>query len=104
MSNVGIAIGVIFGLILLIWISAEFKRAKHKILAIFLVAILLFFYFSTSFVFKDKKVDFKSIQGIADTVQIYFSWLGASLTSARTFTANVINGNAGNASVQTKIK
>ncbi|HTY43748.1 MAG TPA: hypothetical protein VMC80_00710 [Patescibacteria group bacterium] len=92
MSGVGIAIGVILALIVIIWVSAEFKRAKHKFLAIFLVAVILFIYFSATSVFSGKNVDLKSIGGITDAFKIYFSWLGSAFGSVQTFTSNAVKG------------
>lgn len=92
MGSIGIVIGIIVGLIVLIWISAEFKRAKHKILAILLVAVILFVYFSASTIFKEKNVDLKNVNGIADAFKVYFSWLGGAFSNVKSFTSNVING------------
>lgn len=90
--SVIIALSVILGLILLIWGLAEFKRAKHKVLAILMIGILLFLYFSATTVFKDKQVDFKSASGIFNAVKIYFTWFGSALGNVQTFTANFIKG------------
>ena len=88
--GVGVALGIIFALIFLIWISAGFKRAKHKVLALVLIVVVLFGYFSISLVFKEKKVDFSSFDAVKESAKIYFSWFATAFTNAKSFTAHVI--------------
>ena len=94
--GLGITISLIFGLILLIWLGTGFKRAKHKFLAILMIGLVLFIYFSAVTVFKDKSVDLKSAGGIADAFKVYFSWLGGVVGNVQTFTANVAKGFSNN--------
>lgn len=94
--GVGITIAVIFALIFLIWISAGFKRAKHKVLALVLILVVLFAYFSINFVFKEKKVDVSNIDGLKETAKVYFSWFATTFSNIKSFTANVINWKGNN--------
>jgi hypothetical protein len=98
MVGLGITISLIIGVVLLIWIGARFKTAKHKFLAVLLIGVILFFYFSAITVFKDKQVDLKSASGIADAFKIYFSWLGSAIGNVQTFTANIVKGFSNNSS------
>ena len=88
--GVGIALAIIFGLIFLIWITAGFKRTKHKVLAFVLIAVVLFGYFSLNFVFKDKKADISNFEGLKETAKVYFSWFASAFSNVKSFTAHVI--------------
>lgn len=94
--GIGVALAIIFALIFLIWISAGFKRAKHKVLAFVLIIIVLFAYFSISLVFKEKKVDISNIDGLKKTAKVYFSWFATVFSNVKSFTANVINWKGSN--------
>jgi hypothetical protein len=86
----GFTIAIIAGIIILIWILFEVKRARHKIFAMFLIALILFSYFSFTFVIKKNDVDIKSSSGMAEAGRLYFSWLGSLFGNLRTITANAI--------------
>lgn len=90
MAGLGIAVSIIFALILLIWVGTAFKRAKHKLLAFLMIGILLFIYFSATSVFKDQQIDLKSVVGITTAIKVYFTWVGSALGNVQTFTSNII--------------
>lgn len=97
---IGITIFIVAALVMAIWVVVELKRVRHKIFALFLIGLILFLYFSSSFVFKEKEVDFQSISGITSAVQIYFSWLGSVFVNLKTITSNAIDMNwKGNKSI-----
>jgi hypothetical protein len=74
-----------------IWLIIEFKRFRHKILAVFLVFLILFTYFSFSNVIKDKNLDLKTIDGAKEAGRVYILWLGNAFKNVKVATANVIN-------------
>lgn len=80
-------------LIITIWILIELKRFRHKMFAVFLIGLILFFYLSGVFVFKGREVDFKSISGTIAVTKIYFSWLGSVFVNLKSITTNVIKMN-----------
>ncbi len=86
----GFAIAVIIGIIILIWLLFEVKRARHKMFAIFLIALILFSYFSFTYVIRDKDVNLKSFSGMAEAGKLYFSWLGSLFGNFKEITANAI--------------
>tara|TARA_Y100000034_G_scaffold45400_1_gene55827 strand:- start:8100 stop:8405 length:306 start_codon:yes stop_codon:yes gene_type:complete len=87
---IGITMLVISVLIIAIWVIIEIKRLKHKLFAIFLIGLLLFAYFSSVVVFKEKDIDYKTIPGIIDATKIYFSWLGFIFSNMKTITAGAV--------------
>ena len=91
--GLSIIIIVIVLLIVIVWVFLEAKRAKHKLLAIFLIILILFGYFSVSYVFRDKVVDYKSVSGLIQAGNVYFSWLGYAFGNVKTITANTIKMN-----------
>lgn len=74
-----------------IWIIIEAQRLKHKLIAIALIALILFSYFSFAAVFNDSGIDFKTGKGIVKATKIYFSWLVSVFFNLKTLTANAIN-------------
>ena len=87
-------IGIVL-IIAVIWGVLELKRFRHRALAIFLMALLLFTYFSFTFVFKDKKLDLSSMNGIKDAGAIYYSWIGSIFSNVKGLSSNAIKMNWG---------
>jgi glucan phosphoethanolaminetransferase (alkaline phosphatase superfamily) len=77
--------------ILLIWLYVEVKRARHKVFAIVIILLIVFFYFSVTNVFHGKTIDYKSVKGVTEASQLYFSWLGGFYGNLKTITMNTIN-------------
>ncbi len=95
--GVGITIFIVAALVIAIWFIVALKRVRHKIFAMFLIGLILFLYFSSSFVFKDQEIDFKTISGLTTASTLYFTFLGSIFGNVKTITANAIkmdwNGN-----------
>ncbi len=85
-------IGVVL-IIVAIWVFMELKRFRHRILAVFLVALLLFTYFSFTFVFSNKPLDLSSVDGIKNAGVIYYSWLSSVFINFKSLTTNAIRMN-----------
>ncbi len=86
----GITIFIIIVLIAVIWIVLEFKRARHKIFAIFLIALILFTYFSFTIAIKGQNVDLGSTSGMVKAAGLYFSWIGHLFGNLKAVTANAV--------------
>lgn len=82
-------IGIVL-IIAAIWCVLELKRFKHRALAIFLIMILLFTYFSFTTVFKDKKLNLSSMDGIKEAGQIYYSWLSSVFLNVKSLSSNAV--------------
>jgi len=82
-------IGIVL-IIGVIWVLLELKRFKHRALAIFLMIVVLFTYFSFTFVFKDHKLDLSSMEGIKEAGTVYYSWLSSIFTNVKTLSSNAI--------------
>ncbi|MFH1209888.1 MAG: hypothetical protein V1663_03810 [archaeon] len=78
-------------LVVAIWLIIEFKRFRHKILAVFLILLILFTYFSFAGVIKDKNLDLKTLDGMKEAGKLYFLWLGNAFKNVKVVTSNVIN-------------
>lgn len=87
---VGMTVIVVAAIIAVIWIFIELKRFKHKIVAILLVALILFSYLGFLASIKGKDIDFKSVDGVKTAGQLYFSWLGKVFKNVKTITTNAI--------------
>ncbi len=98
--EVGLTVFIIAALIIAIWIIVEIKRMRHKIFAIFLIALVLFLYISSTFVFKGHDIDFKTFSGISTATNLYFSWLGSIFGNIKSITTSAIKMDwKGNATV-----
>ena len=87
---VGITIFIIVALIIAIWIIVEAKRMRHKIFAIFLIALILFLYISSTFVFKGHDIDFKTVSGMTTATKLYFSWIGSIFGNMKSITTSAV--------------
>jgi hypothetical protein len=74
-----------------IWVFVEVKRFKHKIFAVFLIILILFTYISFAATIKGKDINFKSVEGLKEAGQLYFSWIGSVFVNIKTITSNAIH-------------
>ena len=81
---------IIAALVIAIWVIVELKRFRHKVFAVFLIALIIFSYISFNVMFNNRNLDFKSISGITEAGKIYFSWLGSVFGNLKTVTMNAI--------------
>ena len=88
---IGVAVMVIGIVIVAIWIVIELKRMRHKVFAIFLIALIIFSYISITYVLKGKDVDLKTTSGLIKGIKIYAGWLASAFGNIKTITSNVIN-------------
>ncbi len=94
--KIGVTLFIIAILAIMIWFIFEFKRMKHKLLAIFLIALLLFSFFSFNAVFSGKDLSIKDVSDLGNLAKIYFSWLGNVFNNVKTITAQAIHLDWGN--------
>lgn len=87
---IGFTFIIIAVLIIAIWVIIEIKRMKHKIFAVFLIALILFSYISAATIFKGKDIDFMSVDGLVEATQLYFSWLGSVFVNIKSITTNAV--------------
>jgi len=84
------AIGVMFFVVavavIAIWIIIEAKRLKHKIFAIFLIALILFTYISFTVVLKNTDTDLKTVSGLVTAGKLYGIWVGNIIKNMKSVT------------------
>jgi hypothetical protein len=73
-----------------IWVFIELKRFKHKLFAIFLIALIIFSYLGFILAVKGQDVDLKSVNGIKEAGNLYFSWLGTIFGNFKQLTSNAV--------------
>jgi len=83
---IGVTLFIVGGLIALIWILIEMKRLRHKTFAIFLITLILFTYFSFTYVAKKNDVQLGSVSGLLNGGKLYFSWLGSLFGNVKSIT------------------
>jgi len=87
---IGVTLIVVGILIIAVWIIIETKRLRHKAFAMFLIALIIFTYFSFTLVMKKHDVDLSSSSGLVEGGKLYFSWLGAIFGNFKTITSNAV--------------
>lgn len=82
---------IIIGIIIIaIWLIIEFKRFRHKLLAIFLIILVLSIYISFTLVSKGKNIDLKTLPGIKNAITLYFAWIGTVFGNFKSITSSAI--------------
>ena len=87
---IGVAVFIMVIAIVVIYVLIEVKRLRHKIFAIFLIALILFSYLSVAFIFRDQDIDLKTIPGVIIASRLYFSWLGNIFVNFKQITTKAI--------------
>jgi glucan phosphoethanolaminetransferase (alkaline phosphatase superfamily) len=87
---IGVTLFVVAILIIAIWVIIEIKRLRHKIFAIFLIALILFTYISFTVALKGQDVDFKTVPGLIKAGGLYFSWLGSIFGNFKSITSYTV--------------
>jgi len=87
--EIGVMLFVIAGLIAAIWILIEIKGLRHKLFAVFLIALILFGYVGL----KDKDINYWSISGLTSASKIGLSWLGGVYDNFKSLTSYAVNQN-----------
>lgn len=77
-------------LVVLVLIFARFRYIKHKVFLILFILILLFLYITTTRIFADQHINWKSVAGIEKGTMIYFAWLRGAFDNVKVLTGNVI--------------
>lgn len=88
---IGTTFFVVAVLVVAVWLIIEFKRFRHKLLAIFLVALIIFTYISFMVTLKGQDIDFRSVAGLKQAGKLYLSWLGSVFGNLKTITTNAIH-------------
>ena len=84
-----VIIGVIV-LIIAVYLLFELKGIKHKLFAFFLIALILFGFFSFNFVFKGEEIPLDNITDLGNAAKLYFNWVAYAFNNVKVLTANVI--------------
>lgn len=87
----GITLFIVAVLIIAIWVIIEIKRLRHKIFAIFLIALILFTYISFTITLKDQEIDMKTIPGLMAASKLYISWLASAFNNLKSITTQAIS-------------
>jgi hypothetical protein len=85
-----VVIFIIAILIVVIWLTFGFKRVRHKFFALFLIALILFSFFSFTAAFGGKELSVTGFSDIGKIAGIYFSWLANSFNNLKLITTQAI--------------
>ena len=87
---IGVTLIIILLVIAGIWTLFELRRFKHKLVAIFLIAIVLFTYFGFVAALKGQNIDYKTMPGIIKASKLYFSWMASVFGNFKTLTTSAV--------------
>jgi len=87
---IGITLFIVAIVIVAIWLVIEVKRLRHKVFAMFLIALILFSYLSFTLVLRGSGIDLKTVPGLIEGGKLYFSWLGSLFGNAKSMTSHAI--------------
>lgn len=86
----GVTFIIVAVVVVAIWLIIEAKRLKHKVFAIFIIALILFSYISFSVVIKNNDIDLKTTEGWKIASKLYFNWLGHVFSNIKDVTTYAI--------------
>lgn len=89
----GLIIFIVIAIIVIIYILFIFKGMRHKFFTLFLIGLVLFAFFSFSFVFEGKNIPLNNISDLGKASQIYFAWLGNAFNNVKIVTTQAIKMN-----------
>ena len=92
---------IIFAIAIIALIIVRIKHFKHKIFAIGIILLLVFFYVTYDAVFAGQDINLKTFEGIVSFAKIYFSWLWHAFGNAKVLTGNALKMDwVGNETIQ----
>lgn len=84
---------IVASLVLAVWGISKWNGVKSKILAIFIISIILFSIFSFNMVFKGREISIQSVSDLKNIGQIYFSWLVSVFNNVKAITTQAVKMN-----------
>jgi hypothetical protein len=91
MVEFGITLFIVAILIIAIWVIIEVKRLRHKIFALFLIALILFTYVSFTVSLRGQDIDMTTVPGVMAASKLYMSWLVSVFNNLKSITTQAIS-------------
>jgi hypothetical protein len=91
MVEFGITLFIVAILIIAIWVIIEVKRLRHKIFALFLIALILFTYVSFTVSLRGQDIDMTTVPGVMAASKLYVSWLVSVFNNLKSITTQAIS-------------
>jgi len=88
--EIGVTLFIVAVLVVIIWVTIELKRLRHKVFAIVLIGLILFSYISATVIFRGQNIDFKTVPGVIKASKLYFYWLVSIVGNFKSITTNAI--------------
>ena len=88
---------MVFSLVVLaiaLFVIIKITKFRHRFLAIILIALVIFGYFSFNLALGGHEVDLTTAKGVGQAFGIYFSWLGTAFGNAQTITSRIVENNS----------
>jgi 4-amino-4-deoxy-L-arabinose transferase-like glycosyltransferase len=85
---------IIVVFLIALWVISKIIPFKHKLLTIFLIALIILGYFSFTAAFKGQEVNLTDFKGLMEASTVYFSWIGSAFGNAQMLTSRVVANNS----------
>lgn len=91
MVEIGSTLFTILVIIIAVWLVIEIVKMRHKIIAVLLIGLVLFTYFSFTGVIDNNDIELKSVSDFVKAGKLYVSWLGTLFNNIKTVTSYAIS-------------
>ena len=91
MVEIGGTLFTILVIIIAVWLVIEVVKLRHKIIAVLLIGLVLFTYFSFTGVIDNNDIELRSISDFVEAGKLYVNWLGTLLNNVKTVTSYAIS-------------
>jgi len=90
MVEIGGTLFTILIIIIAVWLVIEVVKMRHKVIAVLLIGLVLFTYFSFTGVIDNNDIELDSISDFIKAGKLYFNWLGTIFHNVKTVTSYAI--------------
>ena len=91
MIEIGSTLFTAFVIIIAVWLAIEVIKLRHKIIAILIIGLLLFTYFSFTGVIDNNDVELNSVSDFIHAGKLYVNWLSTLFNNAKLITSHAIS-------------
>lgn len=91
MVEIGGVLFTILVIIIAVWLVIEIVKMRHKIIAVLLIGLVLFTYFSFTGVIDNNDIELKSVSDFVEAGKLYVNWLGTLFNNIKTVTSYAIS-------------
>lgn len=89
--EIGSTLFTVLVIIIAVWLIIEVVKLRHKLIAVLIIGLLLFTYFSFTGVIDNNDVEINSFGDFFKAGKIYFNWLTTLFNNIKLITTHAIS-------------